>query len=171
MLSGEMPCSSQQLNSQRGHNVACSSENSMSVAYRFLERISPSRMSTPAFRTPQRAHFLSPPPCIPGGLSVEGLNSRLRRNSHSVLSSCTPISAGATTSTGPPLAHRLQEPPKVMESDCAATASWRGSIISSAARPSSCVRVAGSARIEPLECPTQVRTTPLTGGSGSHWSA
>ena len=57
-----------------------------------------SRMSTPAFRTPQRAHFLSHPPCIPGGPSVEGMNSRLRRNSHSVLSSCTPISVGATTS-------------------------------------------------------------------------
>ena len=34
-------------------------------------------MSTPAFRTPQRAHFLSHPPCIPGGPSVEGLNSRI----------------------------------------------------------------------------------------------
>jgi hypothetical protein len=35
-------------------------------------------------------------------LGVAGVNSKLRRNSHLVLSSCTPISAGATTS----MAHR-----------------------------------------------------------------
>ena len=40
MLSEEMPCSSQQLNSQRGHNAACSLENYVLVTYEFLEQIS-----------------------------------------------------------------------------------------------------------------------------------
>src|ERR1700738_82600 len=98
------------------------------------------RQTTPQSLLPtmQLGHFLSRQRYITAGPSEAASNSRLRRDFRSVLNSCTPISAGAMTSTArrqqPRLARRLQVPPRVTESDCAATASWPDSIISSAGR-------------------------------------